>query len=56
VAWLKEILKYRCAHCRANATVVLMNRFNIPGGTFCRRCGRKALAEAERKEREEVPR
>lgn len=49
MAYLRELSAPRCS-CGKPARVELVNRYNAPCGTFCRRCGERARRELERRE------
>jgi hypothetical protein len=50
MAYLREFGS-KCQRCSKPATVELLNRFNAPCGKFCKKCGERARAEMERKEK-----
>lgn len=53
MAYLKQLRKPKCRDCGKQALVQLYNWWNAPLGEYCRRCGNRALAGSQSKEREE---
>lgn len=49
MAFLRDITR-KCSLCSARATVELVNSRNGVLGSYCKRCGARALARQERDE------